>query len=259
MATPWIDSVRRRRELRVYKHESMDRGIWQGLFDRALSEFNDLSRQNRLGVTMSATQERPARRGTGGAEVMVRTASDQVVIPYEGASASIAFDGTGLHGKTWSVLFETRGERRVGKAFVYLPAEPTPRNERRAAGAPVCLAILVHELVHCCGLSDRDHVYNMGIFRFPLSFIAGPTPAGDRVELGRYGADNLPVGMPPFELDDQTIGRIRALWQPASTESPAETEGDGQRQSRGPIGIDSRYASLGAPRFRLPGPDGMDA
>jgi hypothetical protein len=55
MATPWEDSVRKRspRQLVIFVTPTLSKP-WRRAFDDALKTFNELSRRNRLGLTMVA-------------------------------------------------------------------------------------------------------------------------------------------------------------------------------------------------------------
>jgi hypothetical protein len=233
----------------------MESGIWRGVFDRALAEFNQLARQHRLGVTLTPSAERPAPRGRAGADVMVSTTASQ-----------------GLHGHAQHAIYVLGSVRRVLKCFVTVPNAPhrqNPSGGRTPTGAEVCLCILVHEFVHCCGLTNDDHSPTTpSIFFSHQNVIAGSTPAEDRFDSFRYGSDDLPLGMPPIILDDGSAALVRQLWIPSAAQpaSPPESE----PQSRGPIGLDTRYAAFDTSserpmlspqqgQYRVPGPAGTVA
>jgi hypothetical protein len=111
-----------------------------------------------------------------------------------------------MHGRTPLVEVDDVLE----KVFVFLPATPlilTPRG-RRPVGPGVKLVILVHELVHACGLTDDEHG-TADLFHGTPQVDYGHTPADDRVWV-TVGKNR--IVMPPLRLSGETAGRIRKLW-----------------------------------------------
>lgn len=172
----------------------------------SLSEFNRLSRQNRLGVTLTFSRQAPAARGSGGADVAVSAASGAVSVTYAGASHRIAIDGSLMHGRT--LQFQVNG--KIEKAFVFVPSRPlvhTPRG-RRAVGVNVMKLIAVHEFVHACGLSNGDHSTD-DLFQGSPQVDPGSTSSRDRVRIQAGGRMSW---MPPLILSSGTAGHIRRIW-----------------------------------------------
>ncbi len=204
MAIPWNDGVRQRRQLAIYVSPSLG-GSWAAMFREARDAFNALSRHHGLGVTLSRAAAAPADDG-GGGDVAVSTAAGQVTLDYGGARQDRAFSGTIMHGLT---LQASRGGS-IEKAFVYLPAHPqvnTPAG-MRPVGPPVMRLIAVHELVHVCGLENRDHSTD-DLFQGTPQVDPGTHPAQDRIRIGT----GYPMRwMPPLVLGGTTVGRIRGLW-----------------------------------------------
>lgn len=203
MAIPWNDGVRQTRRLTIYASLS---GIWAAAFREAMAAFNALSRHHGLGVTVTHAQAAPADDG-GGGDVAVSTAAGQVTLNYGGARQERAFSGTIMHGLT---LQASRGGS-IEKAFVYLPAHPqvnTPAG-MRPVGPPVMKLIAVHELVHVCGLENRDHSQD-DLFQGTPQVDPGTHPAQDRI---RIGSGYPPRWMPPLILGGATVRLIRGLWQ----------------------------------------------
>ncbi len=219
MARQWTDQIVQRHQLRVYADASMNGPNWRGLFSQAISEFNQLSSQKSLGVTLLATSQAPAPSGRGGADVSVSAANGEITLPYEG-SRPVQFDGERLHGLTRQV--HDPDINRIIKCHVFVPTNPQVQMPRgkRLVGPGVRMTILVHELVHCCGLSNSEHTNSGDLFIANPSVLLGSNgAAGDRVDLGTYGDDNLPQGMPPLVMLERTAQHIRRLW-PTSSRRP---------------------------------------
>ena len=205
MAKKWIESVRGRGELRVYAGPTL-RADWLATFELALRRFNELAKQHGLGVRMVATDEAPGQRPGQGADVQVDAGDGQVSAKYAGATITATVSGSVMHGRT--PLVEVDG--KLEKAFVLVPANPlihTPRGSRPVGGG-VKLVILVHELVHACGLTNAEHG-TADLFHGSPQPDYGRTAAEDRVSV-TVGKDR--ILMPPLRLTGQTANRIRALW-----------------------------------------------
>lgn len=246
MATQWIETVRSSRQLRVCADRSMQAAGWQGMFERALADFNQLARSKRLGVSVVAHDDPPARSGLGGADVLVSTANGAISTDYEGPNPG-TLGGEGLHGLTR--LFRRQPGDEIVKAFVYVPANPlgSAPQGRRSVGPGVRLVILAHELLHCCGLDNNDHA-STGLFQGVPSFEPGHEPDGDRISSGM----RRPASMPPLVLDDRTVASIRSLWRGsrrASLEGLAPSLDS--RRAATPDGLNPRAGG------RRPGPTGV--
>jgi len=202
MITPWIDNVRRRRRLYIYKSSLHQR--WSRIYQQCIDEFNQLSTQHHLNVTFVNSNNSPT--AGGGADVWVRTANGAVSFSYGGASKNTHFNGNGLHGYTGQIKRRMGSRLRIEKAYIFLPSNPqinTP-NGVRNVGEGVMKVILVHELVHACGLTNADHTPN-GLFNGYPFVDYGNTPEEDKVVVqGRR--------MPPLFLSSTTVNKIKTLW-----------------------------------------------
>ena len=67
------------------------------------------------------------------------------------------------------------------------------------------LVIVVHEMVHACGLSNSDHNSDDLFSGFPQAR-AGTTPQDDKIEV------NQQRRLPPLFLTAKTAGVIRSVW-----------------------------------------------
>lgn len=206
MATPWTDNVRRSGQLSVYAGPSLRGGQWAVVLREALGEFNRLSRQHRLGISMIRSGDAPT--DSGGAHVAVEAASDQISLTYAGTNRSESFDGSRMHGRIF--LIERGG--RIERAFIFLPRRPqvnTPRGIR-GVGQNVMKVIAVHELVHACGLTDAEHSAD-DLFQGNPQVDPGTNAVRDRVRIQSAGSMSR---MPPLVLSGSTARRISALWVP---------------------------------------------
>jgi len=72
MATPWEDQIKNRnpKQLTIFVAPTLNKP-WRRAFDDALTTFNQLSQDNRLGVTMVVPENvtKPDPNGEGGADV----------------------------------------------------------------------------------------------------------------------------------------------------------------------------------------------
>jgi hypothetical protein len=197
MARIWNDSIRARGRLRVFPGTTAQRSAWRDVVERAVTEFNRLSRETGMGVLLERV------RAEADAEVLVETALRGIAGTFGGQAIDRPFDGTLMHGRTLQVLRDDRMER----ALVFLPAAPqlTSGRRRREAGPGVKLFIAVHELIHACGLSDAEHS-NDDVFMGYPQVDAGSRPADDRVRV------TYERRMPPLQVSAGTAARVRALW-----------------------------------------------
>ena len=184
----------------------MGSGAWAGIAANAIREFNSLLTRHSLGVTLGAVTTPPDPSGVGGADVRIEAGNGTVDFTTFGQQVSVAISGTGLSGETRQVKIVLGGIERIAKAFIVVPATPTINaNPPRAVGDPVKLIILVHELLHACGLSNGDHNQDDLFAGFPQAR-SGSRPADDRIEV------NQQRRLPPMFLTPATAGKVKALW-----------------------------------------------
>ena len=205
MAHRWITTVKETGRLLVYADPTVQKGIWGSVIPASIAEFNQLSKQHRLGVTLQKSDDPPIP-GRGGADVLVAAANGSIDFKYPGLEEKLAFDGTRLIGKTRQI----RTDQGIEKAYLYLPAQPmisTP-NGLRAVGPAIMKLIAVHEFVHACGLVDAEHSTE-DLFQGNPNVDSGQSAPRDRA-MGRRG--NQTVWMPPLFLSAQTARRIKDNW-----------------------------------------------
>ena len=205
MAHRWITTVKETGRLLVYADPTVQKGIWGSVIPASIAEFNQLSKQHRLGVTLQKSADPPIP-GRGGADVLVAAANGSIDFKYPGLEEKLAFDGTRLIGKTRQI----RTDQGIEKAYLYLPAQPmisTP-NGLRAVGPAIMKLIAVHEFVHACGLVDAEHSTE-DLFQGNPNVDSGQSAPRDRA-MGRRG--NQTVWMPPLFLSAQTARRIKDNW-----------------------------------------------
>lgn len=267
MAARWNDRVRKRGTLLVYPHDSISSSsLWKDVYGKAISTFNTLSGSHSLGVTLSTATTAPTGNDKGGTDIMVSAASGKIPKGIPGVSKKTqSFDGQGLHGHTTVAKMVYGADPVIFNCFVFLPTDPQVGgpDSKRQIGQPVALCILVHEFIHCCGLSNADHVVGKtGIFCYPGEVLEGRTAREDRFKA--WGTTGTP--MPPITINDDTVKLIRPLWSspspPAHKPRPKKTG----RNNRSTIGLDHRLAIDGVTNnmenrrasWRKPGPHGTD-
>lgn len=203
MITSWRDDVRRRGQLRIVELAGAGNEPWSGVVARAVTAFNELSAAHDLGVTYRRVD------ATGDAEVTVDTYANRSLI----GSARITREGPA--GRPDSELRVTHVEIRVPDD----PRVSTPSAYRRV-GPGVLLAMMVHEMIHACGLSNSEHSPSGDMFQASPDVLIGDTPAGDRMSTGLRDGSDRPIGMPPLRLTDGTAAKIRQAWPAIATDPP---------------------------------------
>jgi hypothetical protein len=208
MAIAWVERIRKTGELKVYVASSVSNTPWSSVVSAAVKEFNSFNKSLGLGVTLKTVTEAPT--DTGGADVKIEAASDSISATWGGRTSSETFNGKRLHGRTF--LFRLEGGN-LEKAFVFLPLEPhveTPKGPR-LVGSGVMRFIAVHELVHACGLDDKDHVPG-ALFQDYPKVDYGDTAEKDKVVVS---AGKKKRRMPPLALGTRTVQKIKLLWPAA--------------------------------------------
>ena len=198
MAKPWVSSVKDAGILTV--HNKLKSGSWVHVFKAALQLFNGL----KLGVTMSeANDERQAN-------VVMAVSNGVAAYEYDGTSYTGSFDHKRLHGLTLLIGREGQG---LEKAAIFLPSDPqsSPRFIHGKtivdrATLDMLKVIAVHELIHACGLENKDHATDDGVFFFPLA----PDGTG-KIIVPQQGRADRP--MPPIRVAQNTVSKIASLWQ----------------------------------------------
>lgn len=239
MINSWREDIRRTGELRIAEKSGIKQAPWKGLLRRAIAGFNDLSARHDLGVIFVADN---------------RLESAQVTVDTK--------PGTSLVGNAPFQTLVPGGrpdsEGRVFRCDITVPADPkvsVPQGLRRV-GSSVLLVMLVHELVHACGLSNEEHSRTGDLFMASPRLLPGDNAAGDLVDSGRVDAGKNGLGMPPLLLNDDTVRKIRQSWQgpTASAPAPRASLASARLASalRGPVGlIDGSVTLAGS---RRPGP-----
>lgn len=170
------------------------------VFNAALQAFNQLG----LPVRMTQADDQQS------ANVVMRVADGVATYEYDGTTLSHAFDGKRLHGHT--MLIGREGKQETEKAAVFLPSNPRSGPMFRGgkavyekASLDMMKVIAVHELIHACGLDNKDHATDDGVFYFPLA----PDGRGKMIVPGR-GKEDRP--MPPLRLAGSTTSKVASLW-----------------------------------------------
>jgi len=224
MPTPWVGSVRNRKKLFVFAHQSVSEsgGFWTGVLKQAIDAFNSL----RLRVTMETSQDPPDRNGPGGADVQFEAASGPVSVTFSGTGSIKRFSNTvdPISTEGAAVLIPEAGE--IIKCFIFVPSIPKIGGvTSRGVDNPVKLWIAVHELIHAAGgLDNSDHSpeNNPDVFLgFPSLSEGTNDPKTGKRELdgivlkksaaGRQAVVSRP---PPIPLSAATAGKINQIWPP---------------------------------------------
>ena len=196
MATPWEDKVKNRnpKQLTIFVAPTLNKP-WRRAFDDALNTFNQLSQDNRLGVTMVAPDNatRPDPNGAGGADVQFDMGKGDIAFSALGQDFQIRnFSGTAMHGKTELLRGPVGSQaQRIQKAFVFVPQTPMVvaqmaagrgkfKDVQREVGHGIKHFIAAHELIHV------QQYERWGVLFFPLyvtsslvEFLCGADPYRD--------------------------------------------------------------------------------
>jgi hypothetical protein len=234
MPNPWDDAIRNRKPLTltVFATPAVTGGIWNLVFKKALQEFNRLSSQQKLKVTLVETTTKPSEDDSSGADVQFDAVSGpqtikafrqtMTTISRGGVDVPIEVPGDSTDGLTIPIGRATTpaGFLIVEKAFVFVPITPMARTSPdRLVGDPVKLVIAVHELLHVCGLRNEDHSpqNNSDVFigtpvvTPQLDTIDPKNPDRDRVSNGGvFGRDKR--SFPPITISARTAGLIQKNW-----------------------------------------------
>ena len=216
-------------------------GLWRQAFNEAIADFNTISKSLSLGVTFASPPgvTRPDPAGEGGAEVQFELgngkleyeAMGQKFVAKDQKGNAIDFSPVELHGftGTLSLAFGT-GPARMRRAFIFVPETPMVsalmkvgkrpddfKSVQRQAGPGIRRFIVVHELIHACGLSNDEHNFqgpNADVFTFGASVDAGlfDKPQDDKLPL--HLAHPRPnVFAPPITIKKKVADLISDNWK----------------------------------------------
>jgi hypothetical protein len=200
---PWVDEVRRTRELLIFRGRSVQ-SAWQRPLERAVHHLNVLSQRMGFGVRFALTDQAPPEDSLSGANVQLEIGTSATV-RLMGLPVSATVGAAGVHGRIVPLL---RPGRRSGltKALILLP--PRPQSGGRAAGDGVRLVIAAHELVHAAGFLDHSSYSDNDLMNEFLTISSGgrSRPQDDTLETQNNR------GMPPIWISANTASALQRLW-----------------------------------------------
>jgi len=232
MAIPWENKIKNRvpKQLTIFVAPTLNKP-WRRAFDEALSTFNQLSQDNRLGVTMVAPENatKPDPNGDGGADVHFDMGQGDLTFSALGQDFQIKnFSGTAMHGKTQLLhgQVDNQGER-IRKAFVFVPQTPMVvaqmavgrgkfKDVQREVGHGIKVFIAAHELIHACGLDNSDHTKygpHADLFIEQPQPFSGAFNKPDDDKLMLHNSAQAQVTSPPIFLKKTIADRIRDNWK----------------------------------------------
>lgn len=179
---PWTDAVRKGGELRLFPKDTISGTKWADDLDSAISTFNRLLTDKAIQLVFKKVDT------INGAHVTAE------VVP-----------GNAMEGKTEQV---PKGHGRwMDWAHIRLPMSPRIDGTSKSVevARPVRLWILVHELIHCVGLSNEEH---SGGDVFMASLAISPVGPGGKV-LPADGSQSVP----PITLGAATITNLKKAWE----------------------------------------------
>jgi hypothetical protein len=207
MATPWEDPIRKSQQLTICPGTMIAKSSWAKILPDAVKAFNALSTANSLGVAFVQSSTPPDPNGPAGADVLFQTANGAVTFVSFGTKFSVTVDGSALIGDTEQVKTVVKNVEKVAKAFIFVPATPQGGSGKaqREVGPGVKLVMLVHEMIHACGLNNKDHSSDDVFFGFPQLRMASKA-ADDKIE-----ASSTAI-MPPIVMLAKTAKLIQSVW-----------------------------------------------
>jgi hypothetical protein len=219
MPIPWKFAIKKNKQLTVVAEKSfVDAPAWGfALFQRILFEFNRLFVVNQLKVSLRPTLDLPdPNGGPGGANVQMAVTNGAFTFRADGQSVSGNLPPPpNLHGRT-ALIGNGNPPAEIIRAGVFLPRDPKVDPHlpgSRGIGAPVRIALALHELLHACGLQETDPGHDRTTTSDPDLFMTGgvldpnlPDGSGDRIMLGRGKF------APPFDLSARTAGLVQDNW-----------------------------------------------
>jgi hypothetical protein len=176
---PWPDRIRRTGEPEGFPRSSFTGSVWATDLDKAITAINQLLK-NKVGLAFKKADEE------AGSEIVAETVS-----------------GSSLHGKSELATMGLGDRERLGSVRLRVPA--TPQISGVDAGHPVRLHIMVHELVHCIGLTNCAHSKDDVFIARPVISV-GRTVGGKALPLD--GSGSIPA--PKFGAN--TIMKIKKAW-----------------------------------------------
>lgn len=158
MAIAWEQDIQKAGELTIFPTERLRNAAAWGphFFQRILDEFNRIANENHFGVRVSAADQAPQPSGMGANVQLDATPGECRYFNWHGAEERDYLDVKA--GKIKGVTFKTgpqHPERRVSKAFIFVPANPMLTVDY-PAGPLVKIGLSLHELLHACGLEESD-------------------------------------------------------------------------------------------------------
>jgi hypothetical protein len=204
--TPWFDRVRNARQLSIFPGSTVTRGVWAGVFPKALAEFNKLSSQLKLGVTLGPSTDAPdeAENSFAGADIRFE-AGEKFEFKASGQKIVISLEPL-VRGHTKTLAGDIGKGAQIRKAFILMKPNPLADDFPRHVGDGVLMCFADHKFIHALGLAEHTQG-GRPVTGYPGSSDRCSKQAR-RCRLEVDGGKRLP----PLFLLGSTIGRIQVLW-----------------------------------------------
>src|SRR5262249_31577560 len=157
---------------KVFAGPSFTASVWVNDLDRAIAAINQLLKQSGVYLAFKKADKE------SGSPIVAET-----------------YPGTGLHGNAALTVVDSRGGTWLDSVKLRVPAPP--KIGQVDAGQAMRLHILVHELVHCIGLTNCAHSDDD-------VFIARPVISVGAVQGGKVLPLNGDGSIPPPKLGAHT-------------------------------------------------------
>jgi hypothetical protein len=213
MSDPWEDHVRRTHQLTVFIGEDIKKSWGEPLALRVLNEWNAISNETKLGVTLVRSNDPPAKDGRGANVRFDATPSEGRFFNHAGLDLTTKLDTRPGHvnGRCARPTLTRSDGDRTWKAFVFVPANPI--SDDKPVGDNVKIAIALHEFIHACGVDENQPGHQTGVPGEPddLFRTNGVIVEGDQNHVFCGGA-MVPNGAGKFIFTLRTQNMVRALW-----------------------------------------------
>jgi hypothetical protein len=202
MAKPWSEAVRKSKQLSYHCQNSIS-GLWAGALSEALRHF-DHQASNFVKLVKADDSK--------SANIEIQAGGGKIDYTYLGNPFQTFINGSGYIGR--NQLLSIDGI--VEKSMIILPNMPNVNAPRingpsrvRPAGKNILIFIALHELIHACGLEDKDHTSLCVFDGHPSPNGSADGPDKDVMETR---TQKKRVNMPPFTISKTTLSKIASNW-----------------------------------------------
>jgi len=199
MDLAWPKAVRSSGKLLIWA-ASGGAGGWTVALHRAITEFNRVTYAVNLRVRFEFTGDRNL------AQVIFRLGNES---DFETSLHGVTERSVDIGAARFSPATINVHSNPHLRAWQRVPGKKDLQETTRRAGDSVRMVIIVHELIHACGLDENHSTEGAGdVFYSPLEPEAGSRPQDDGMKVPVVNGARFP----PVTLSGETVHRLRRLW-----------------------------------------------